>query len=104
MEKAKTIGVEDYHVELCEKSGILKYLLENYNDGRRKTFFCLAVNLLDISDIRSIIEQIQNNTTNENSLREKALVAVRCFEDAAMQMGIVIKLNKKTAKSKSSNE
>lgn len=36
----------------------LKYLLENCNDGRRKSFFCVAVNLLDFLDVKSIFEQI----------------------------------------------
>lgn len=99
MEKAKAIGAEIYTVELCKKVKILKHLLENYNDGRRKTFFCLAVNLLEISDIHSVVEQIENETTNDNSLREKALIAVSHFEDTARQKGIVIKLNKKPSKS-----
>lgn len=43
----KEIGVEVYHLEQGRKLEILKFLLEHYNDGRRKSFFCPAVNLLD---------------------------------------------------------
>ncbi|HOQ09753.1 MAG TPA: hypothetical protein PLG09_06470 [Syntrophomonadaceae bacterium] len=42
-EKVKTIGLEAYQRELEEKIDILHYILDNYNDGRRKSFFCTAV-------------------------------------------------------------
>jgi len=35
-EKVKTIGLEAYQRELEEKIDILHYILDNYNDGRRK--------------------------------------------------------------------
>ncbi len=100
MEKAQTVGLVNYHLELAEKADILEYLLDNYNDGRRKTFFCLAVNLLETSDIRSAVERIKNETTSENPLKEKSLIAVKHFEDVARQMGITLKLNKKPSKAK----
>jgi hypothetical protein len=31
-------------------------LLSEYNDGRKKTLFCLAVNLLPLEDLRSVFE------------------------------------------------
>ena len=42
-----TIGAAAYHKEQLEKIEILKELLSDYNDGRRKTLFTLAVNLLE---------------------------------------------------------
>ena len=51
--KAKKIGIEAYKAELDEKIGLLKILLENYDDGRRKSFYCLAVNLLELPDVKS---------------------------------------------------
>ena len=58
LEKATQIGMEAYEAELNEKVGILEELLEKYDDGRRKSFYCLGVNLLDIQDIQTIMEQI----------------------------------------------
>ena len=39
-----------------EKSRHLEMLLENYNDGRKKTFYCQAVNLLTLHDIRNVMK------------------------------------------------
>ena len=41
MKKAELKGLVSYHAELEEKAVFYKYLLKNYNDGRRKTFFFL---------------------------------------------------------------
>ena len=44
--KAQQSGMEAYNAEQMEKARILDVLLSNYNDGRKKTLFCVAVNLL----------------------------------------------------------
>ena len=46
IERAKEIGIDAYHKEQTRKVEILQTLLDEYNDGRKKTFYCLAVNLL----------------------------------------------------------
>lgn len=61
LERAKNIGIEQYNLEQQEKTQILSYLLSNYNDGRRKTFFCVAVNLLELSELQEAMKQIQSN-------------------------------------------
>lgn len=97
-ERAKTVGVSAYLCELDEKSAILRTLLENYNDGRRKTFFCIAVNLLELSELKSVIEQLTAEVGPDIPVKEKAVLAVSRFQAAAQARGIVLKLNKKPKK------
>ena len=98
-EKVKKIGIGSYQSELAEKTGILKYLLANYNDGRRKSFFCIAVNLLELQDVKSVVEQIAAETESNNlTLKEKATLAANLFQTMAAKRNIVLKLNKKTRK------
>lgn len=61
LERAKNIGIDQYNLEQRKKVQILSYLLSNYNDGRRKNFFFVAVNLLDLPEIQETIKQIQSN-------------------------------------------
>lgn len=98
MKTAVSIGYAAYCEILEQKAAILKALLENFNDGRRKTFYCLAVNLLELQDILTAIEKIKKEITEEMPLKEKASIAVRCFENIANQKGIILKLNKKPSK------
>ena len=50
------IGEKAYNAEQIEKRQILDRLLAEYNDGRKKTLFCLAVNLLPLKDLRTVFE------------------------------------------------
>jgi len=95
MEKAKRIGMEAYSAALHEKIGIFEELLGNYNGGRRKNLYCMAVNLLELQDIRAVMEQIGSETVAETSVKAKAAAAVRLFEEMAELRGISMKLRKK---------
>ena len=56
LEKMQRIGEEVYNAEQIEKSQILDRLLSEYNDGRKKTLFCLAANLLPLEELRTVFE------------------------------------------------
>jgi len=86
MEKVKRIGLETFKVELNEKIGILETLLKNHDNGRRKGFYCLAVNLLDLCDIRAVMESIGSDTDSKS--------VVRLFEETAERRGVSLKLRK----------
>ena len=96
LEKAQRIGIRQYNFEQQEKMKILSYLLSNYNDGRRKTFFCVAVNLLGLSELQKALRQIQQN--NELSLlpfKEQCLYVVEILQKLADRKNMKLKLFKK---------
>ena len=95
LEKAKCIGLNSYRAELDKKVLLLRDLLENFNDGRRKGFFCLAVNLLDLRDVKTVLKQLKKEIPPDLALKEKSAAAVRLFELTAETQGISLKLRKK---------
>ncbi len=96
LKKQQEIGVEAYWTEQEEKIHILEWLLQNCNDGRKKTFFSVAVNLLALEDVRNVMGQIESaKGFGELSLKEKAAYVTRQFQKAADKQGIVLKLRKK---------
>ncbi|MGB4019008.1 MAG: DUF3795 domain-containing protein [Syntrophomonadaceae bacterium] len=97
-EKVKVIGLEAYQTELDEKIAILQHLLANFNDGRRKSFFCTAVNLLDLQDIKDVLAQIEEEIQPDMSLKEKSTTAVSLFQSTAEKRSISLKLNRKERK------
>ena len=93
--KAKLIGIEAYKAELDSKIKVLEELLENYDDGRRKSFYCLAVNLLEQDDINVVMEQIKDKIDLESPLKEKAKAVTGLFQAIADEKDIVLMLRKK---------
>ena len=94
MEKFKELGIELYSAEQQRKNVLLNHLLNTYNDGRKKTLFCVAVNLLELEDLEHIISELDKNASNL-TLKEKSSHAVGLLKEAAAKKDIVLKLRKK---------
>lgn len=91
MEKAKTIGIENYKAEQRLKKEILDKLLKEYDSGDKDVFFCLAVNLMEISDLNNVLDET-NKVTMSMSLDEKSLFIKNSLNNCAEKNGIILKL------------
>ena len=96
MEKAKRFGIDAYNAEQAEKANILEVLLSNYNDGRKKTLFCVAVNLLELQELQTVLREIDRKPDMETmTLKEKGAFVAGLLQDAAATKNIDLKLHKK---------
>lgn len=90
------LGKDEYIVEQIKKEEILHTLLADYNDGRKKSFYCLAVNLLPYSESSMILEKLKLDTNmNNNTLKEKAAYAEFLFREAAKRQHVTLKYQRK---------
>lgn len=94
-EKIKNLGLTAYQSELNGKIGILRDLLANYNDGRQKNFYCIAINLLELADVKRVMEQISEEVKEDEPIKAKVAAAVRLFQAMADERNVVLKLRKK---------
>lgn len=94
MARAREIGIEAYNLEQARKAEILQALLSDFNDGRRKTFYCLAVNLLPLEDLENAMEQAAGRA-DCSTIKEKAGLVVSIMNHFAICRGLVLKLRKK---------
>ena len=94
------MGYSAYRAELEEKMEILRKLLLQYNDGRRKTFYCTAVSLLELPDVRRAMEEVREAMEAEQpqDVKERSAIDVLCFKRAADGREIYLKLRKKPKK------
>jgi len=98
-EKAATEGIDPYKDELEQKIAILNFLLSNFNDGRKKSFYCNAINRLEIKDLREIMDSLskdddRKSVNNVDVLKEKAERAVSLIENKAAEQNVDLKLRK----------
>jgi exonuclease V gamma subunit len=84
-----------YLTELKEKYTYLKSLIETYNDGRSKTFFCTVVNNLDYRDLCTVMEKIHHREELDKMMpKERTKEVVRFFRTWAEERGVVFVLRK----------
>lgn len=95
LEEAKRIGLDAYLAGQAEKRAMLQELLDHYNDGRKKSFFCTAVNLLDLADLKTVMAQLAADVPPEAAVKEKAALAAAAFQAMAATRNLTLKLHKK---------
>ncbi len=99
LEKAREIGIDAYNFEQKEKMRILDYLLLNFNDGRKKTFFCVAVNLLELSELQEALNQIKSNDNlSVMTEKERCSYVANEFQKIADRRNVELRLHKKKTK------
>lgn len=98
LERARREGVEAYRAEQRERCELLGTLLERYNDGRRKTLFSLAANLLEPEDLREILERLAEEAS-DLPIGERAGRAAALCKEAAARRGVDLRLRKPPGKS-----
>ncbi len=72
--KAKEIGIEAYLEEQRAKRTILNRLLEDYDNGKKDVFFCLAVNMLGVEDLTEVLEEADRETVGFARREREAFV------------------------------
>jgi hypothetical protein len=97
IERAREIGIDEYNEEQQRKIRILHSLLDDYNDGKRKSFYCMAVNLLSLKESEALLQGIfANEEFHGKSSKEKIEHIILGFQNLAKEQGMELKLRKKT--------
>ena len=87
-----------------QKLAILAELLEDFNDGRRKSFYCLAVTLLPLAELETVMTSL-STLDPAMPAKEKSAAAVNRLQAAAQRHDIILKRNlKKPAQEKTNIE
>lgn len=89
------IGINAYRNEQKRKVEVLQELLDQYNDGRKKTFYCVAVNLLELDVIEGIMKELRETAAVYSDIKERAACASALFQSAGKAHQIELKLRKK---------
>ena len=91
------MGETAYLEQLSERAEVYRALEARYNDGRRKTLFRQAVNVLPRVDVRALLPARVAVAGAEVVMKARAARAAACIAKRAEQQGISLKTRKKPA-------
>ncbi|MFX1390457.1 MAG: DUF3795 domain-containing protein [Promethearchaeota archaeon] len=93
------IGLNEFITKQQKRIKILKTFLENFNEGRSKSFFCLATALLSIEDLEKALEESNKKINDEDieskDLKVKSLIIRQNLNKIAKHKSIELRLKKK---------
>ncbi len=66
------IGIDEFLNRQKERRDFLKTALQRYDDGRSKSFFCLAAALLSVSGLKTALKRAEGGEKLRDALLECA--------------------------------
>ena len=89
------IDLTGYLKELKMRYMYLCDLIKNYNDGKSKGFYCLALNIMPFSEIQKIMKYLESNLgLSKVNEKERAKIVVELFQKKADELGLELILRK----------
>lgn len=81
--------------EQRERRLVLEDLLENYNEGRSMSFYCMACALMPIDLLNEALAEIKGMPIDDSDVKAKAKALRSIFQELASKSDIELKLRRK---------
>jgi hypothetical protein len=95
----KEKGIEQFLTQQQKRIELLESMLENFNEGRSKSFYCIATALLPIKDIEEVlgssIKRMKDENIDSKDLKAKSKILKENLTKLAEDKSIELKLKKK---------
>jgi hypothetical protein len=95
----KEHGIEKFIEQQSKQIRLLEQMIENFDEGRSKSFFCIAASLLPVADLETALEQtgqrIKADKIESNDIKVKSKILRGLLSDMATREGIELKLRSK---------
>ncbi len=86
-------GIEEFENQQKTRERLLRAMLSEFNDGRSKTFYCIAATLLDISELESVLKEARTKSAGLD-LKAKAETMHSLLDKIAENRHYTLKLRK----------
>ena len=90
---AQQKGIERLVELQNEKENILKDMLNNFNEGRSKSYYCIAATVMEIEELEIAIKRAKENTFGMD-MKSKAKLLHKILDEIAEKKKYVLKLRK----------
>jgi hypothetical protein len=88
-----TQGVQDYDEQQKIRETLLLELLKEFNEGRSKSYYCIASTLIDINDLRDALAEA-NVSSKSLNIKDKAKIMHSLLDAMALKKGSHLSLRK----------
>jgi hypothetical protein len=81
-------GIDEFADEQRVREALLREMLEEFNEGRSKTYYSIAVTVLDPGDVRSALDATRRETTGEADVRMRSK-SLHAYLDAVASVRVL---------------
>ena len=87
-------GIEEFARLEMDKQKFLRYLIDNYDEGRSKSFYCLSCQLVPLDNLRKVLENVETRMTKATDTKGKTKLVRAAISNLADSLEIDLKLRK----------
>ena len=86
-------GISEFEKMQKNKEHLLKMMLKDFNEGRSKSYYCIAATVIEIEELKEVLTQVKKKT-NGLDIKEKSKVLHTILNDIAQNKNYCLKLRK----------
>jgi len=87
-------GIKEFARLEMEKQKFLRYLIDNYDEGRSKSFYCSSCQLIPLGRLKEALANAETKITKDTDIKEKAKIVRAEISNLADTLRIDLKLRK----------
>lgn len=87
-------GVDEFARLEIEKQRFLRHLIENYDEGRSKSFYCTSYQLIPLDKLKQALVDAETKITEDTAIKEKAKIVRAAISNLADVLQVDLKLRK----------
>jgi len=87
-------GIEEFVRLEMEKQEFLRHLIDNYDEGRSKSFYCTSCQLIPLDKLKEALADAETKLTEDTGIKEKAKIVRAAISNMADTSQIDLKLRK----------
>ncbi len=87
-------GIEEFARLEMEKQKFLRHLIDNYNEGRSKSFYCTSCQLIPLDKLREALVEVEIKITEASDIKGKAKLVRAAISRIADNLQIDLRLRK----------
>jgi len=87
-------GIEEFARLEMEKQRFLRYLIDSYDEGRSKNFYCTGCQLIPLDKLKEALADAETRITGATDIKEKARLVRAAIGSMADSLQIDLRLRK----------
>jgi len=95
----KEQGIDEFVKQQKRRIELLEIMLKHFNEGRSKSFYCIATTLLSIEDLETALDKTKQEIKAENigtdDFKTRSKIFKGFLNNSATSEGIELKLRKR---------
>jgi len=87
-------GIEEFVRLEIEKQKFLRHLIDSYDEGRSKSFYCTSCQLIPLDKLKEVLEAAETTIPEDTDIKENAKTVRAAISNMADTLQIDLKLRK----------